>query len=193
MFRVWCFLLPMIGGFGVPAMLASRAGARGAFLFLGAVATLTLGFGLAARATGAVILNVTLFTLAFAVLAAGVHLLFPWPRVGQIVSGCVVSALMASLFAFMRAFEPSSDLASIQPRIEWALAVSPFAVMAISIFEIDLLHHAAIYSDISDYIVARPEWGPVALWYVILGFVTGATGIGTRMLLGARSTEHGSP
>src|SRR5262245_19674458 len=129
MFRVWCFLLPMIAGFGVPAMLASRAGARGAFLYLGAVATLTLGFGLGAGVAGAVLLRVTLFTLAFAVLAAGVHLLFPWPRVGQIVSGCAVTALMASLFAFMRTFEPSLDLPFMQSRIEWALTVSPFAVM----------------------------------------------------------------
>jgi len=98
---------------------------------------------------------------------------------------------MASLFAFMRTFEPSLDLASIQSRIEWALALDPFSVMATSIFDIDLLRHPAIYSDISDYIVVYPTWGWVAACYVAAGVVLGTLGRGLRRL-GRRNTEHGS-
>ncbi len=186
-FRVWCALLPLLVGFGVPALLTWRPGApglRASALFVAAllIATILASF----TAPSGALLPVALFITAFAVLVAGLHLVWPWPIAGQIASGLVVSAMMGSIF-YIR-LEPDLDLPAIQQRIELALALSPYAVLMETLGK-DILR-GALYSDWADYPIVRPSWQPIALLYVLIGAALAALGrLTARLTTEARNSR----
>ncbi|MBI2933362.1 MAG: hypothetical protein HYY16_17090 [Planctomycetes bacterium] len=171
-FAVWCFLLPLLVGFGIPALLAWRPdirGLRASALYLAALLAVALLLRLVGDAPPWALASVAVFICAFALFVSGLTLIWPWPIAGQITSGLVVSAMMGSVFYFRPVIDPSLDLPALQQRIELALALNPYAIIASSIFHIDVLRLPTLYSEMADYLIDAPGWGAVAAVYALLG------------------------
>lgn len=180
-FEIWCYLLPLLVGFGLPAMLAWRPGLEGirpASLLLAVLFSITLALSCFAAPPPWATAKILLFTLAFSLFVAGLH-----ASMGQIATGIVVTAMMGTLFYFTRAVDDSLPAATITSRIELALNVNPYAVMT-AFFGRDVLHLDTIYrtTHFADYIVTYPVWTRVATVYVLAGVPLLAGGIYLRRL-----------
>jgi hypothetical protein len=190
-YQVWCYLLPLMVGFGLPALLSWRPGLDGirpASILLAVLVSLTLGLSFMARAPEWTCLRVTAFALSFAVLVAGLHLACLRDAVGQIVTGVVVTAMMGTVFYFGRGIDDSLAPEVISTRIGLCLSLNPYAVIATSIFGEQILHSGTLYATgLADYQFVYPAWGRVALGYVLIGVPLIAIGSWTRRMLSLNS------
>lgn len=183
-FRVAVLASPLVLGFGLPFLLAfgrrwnlrKRAGA----VSIG-VASWILFLGLLWPFSGESVhrfLESACFLLAFSAFLFGLYFLLESlvPSFAQAGCGLVVLLMVGTLFYFDPIVEhaQASGLPreSFQRRVDLALEWNPYAVMAYSIFEEDLLTRRLLYSRtlLSDLQRSYPDWTRTALGYVLLGF-----------------------
>jgi len=182
-FRIVAFALPLASAFLAPALLAWKPGWKAASIGHAALCAPVLVAGLLAGASAGTILGVLLLSTAFAILAAGLHL-----AAGQVAAGLASCLLAASVLLAPRVVEEAierNDAAAIRSRMDVLVAVSPWAVMASSLFGLDILRdmptlyrtHLADYTD-----VHAPGWAKVAAWYTLSGVLLGTAAIAARRL-----------
>ena len=202
MFRILAFLSPLLAGLLVPFLLAlarDRKWSRPAALAaapLGVVSLIVLLL-MAWIPSGdrfSCWLELSCFLLAFGVLLFGLfHLLLGLGRsttLAQIGTGLLVLLMVGTLFYFDPLLEQVREAGTLHTRVEWAMKGNPYVVVASSIFEEDVLTRPFLYRHtlLADLPRSYPEWPPVALGYVVLGFFSyvGYLGMQALRLRGTR-------
>ncbi|GEM_PF-3223559 len=181
-FRLAALASPLLLGFGFPFVLAlgrergwSLRHRAGSAAIAGAswVGILGILWGFSGQPI-ARYLESACFLLGFASLLWGLFHLFVGltltPAVAQAACGIVVSLLVGTVFYFDPILE-AAPAGSHRVRANAAIDWNPYAVMAYSIFEEDILTRRVLYGTrLSELERSYPEWARAALWYLLLGF-----------------------
>ncbi len=183
-FRRCALASPLVFGFLIPFLLAlgrergwrvrKRAGvaATGAAAWIALLGVLWIFSGEAV----ARLLTSACFLLAFGAFLVGLFHLLGGRAPAQVGCGLVVVLMVGTLFYFdpilEHAMESRLTREQFQTRVDLALEGNPYAVMAYSIFEEDLLTRKVLYPRtlLADLQRAYPDWSRVALGYVLAGF-----------------------
>lgn len=178
-FQLVSLALPMAAAFAFPALIAWKPGWRVPTIAGGGIALLALLLGIVSGAGWGAAFSALLLTTAFVLLAVGAHF-----AAGPVASGLLVVVLHATLFAggpWVDEAIVRNDAPAISRRVETLVAVNPYAVMASSVFGIDVLRIPMHYgSSFADYRTTYPNWPPTALGYVLAGGALGAVGWARR-------------
>jgi hypothetical protein len=183
LFRIVAFASPLFLGFLLPFTLALGREKQWSLRKRAAAAALTPVFWLLLlfllwSFSGDRIsrfLQTAAFLLAFSSFLIGLfHLIVGFrlpPAVAQIFSGLMVVLMVGTLFYFDPILERSSAV-QLPDRVALALEWNPYAVMAYSIFEEDVLTRRILYTRtlLADLQHGYPDWTRAALGYVLLGF-----------------------
>lgn len=197
-FRVASCLLPTVAALWISMDLTRGAVRNSGVLRIvlvnqGVLLLILLGFGLAAGASASSLGAVALFSLAAALLSAGLHLLFRGafrsPAAAQIGCSLVAVGLMTSVFLLgpivKRGRESGVDGAVLAQQIQYAIIANPYAVISHSVFGEDVLRRPQLYAtEAADYVPPEivPEWWQTAAGYAGLGIVLGSLGLGLLSL-----------
>jgi len=182
-FRILAFTLPLASALLAPALLAWRPGWKAASIGHAALCAPVLVAGLVAGAGAGTILGVLLLSTAFALLATGLHL-----AAGQVASGLVSCLLTATVIVAPQVVEEAmdrNDAAAFRSRIGALVAVNPWAVMAGSLFGLDIFREMpTLYrGHLADYPAPpTPAWPGVATAYALTGVLLGAEAMTARKL-----------
>lgn len=183
-FRLCALAGPLLFGFLIPFLLAFgrergwRTRKRTGVAAMGASAWIVL-LGVLWVFSGEPVIRLlesACFLLAFAVFLVGLFHLLGGRAPAQVGCGLVVVLMVGTLFYFdpivEHAMESRLTREQFRARVDLALEGNPYAVMAYSIFEEDLLTRKVLYTRtmLADLQRSYPDWSRVALGYVLAGF-----------------------
>ena len=170
-FRIAALALPAAAAFLAPALWKWRSCWKEPAIGHAALLAVVLAWGAIAGAPASSLLAVAALATGFALFASGLYL-----AAGQVASGLSVVLLGATLFLAPSVVRESADRGradQAQSRLDFLLAVNPWAVLAAGSFNVDLVRVPSIYrTHMADYVEARPPgWAGVAAGYAAAGLL----------------------